>query len=273
MVGTLIKHEWKRTRNMLAVVFGGVTGVVGLAGLATWFSVPVLNQVSLLVMVVAIVGLVLGTQALMVTDYWRSSYAKTGYFTQTLPIKGSTIYAVKMAWGSLVAIVAFLWAGALGAAAVVMTAPTRGLDAADAWGTVTDMWSALTGALGTGLAVAAVALVVLQPALYLVQFFFAVSFGLEGRFGRMGAGGPVITYAALYMVAQVVYLIGMFAVPLVVQVENGQVRVIRESLLRLMAEGQDPNGLPLGLIPPLLIIPVALVWRTAISWSSKISLR
>src|SRR5690625_4541204 len=117
---TLLKHEFLRTRNMLALV-AGVAVLLALAGtLLAATGVPVLSSVGLVAGLAAVLGLVPAAQLALAVAYWRSSYGRAGYLTQTLPVKGSTIYWAKMLWAWAVSLAgAALSIGILLAAAPV----------------------------------------------------------------------------------------------------------------------------------------------------------
>ena len=87
----LLKHEFLRTKGMLAVV-AGAAFLLALAGtLLAATGVPVLASVGLVVALAAVLGLVPAAQLALAVAYWRSSYGRTGYLTQTLPVRGSTV--------------------------------------------------------------------------------------------------------------------------------------------------------------------------------------
>ena len=102
---TLLKHEFLRTRDMLALV-AGVAVLLALAGtLLAATGVPILASVGLVAGLAAVFGLVPAAQLMLAVTYWRSSYGRTGYLTQTLPVQGSTIYWAKLLWAWLVSLV------------------------------------------------------------------------------------------------------------------------------------------------------------------------
>ena len=106
MTTTLLKHEWLRTRGALGMYFG-ITVLVGLLGSLLGASGwSVLSVLGLLLAFLAVLVLVPGVQLLLVADYWRSGYGRTGYFTQSIPVRGATIFRAKLLWAVLVSLAA-----------------------------------------------------------------------------------------------------------------------------------------------------------------------
>lgn len=272
MVTTLIKHEYLRTRGWLAVVFGAAT-ILLLVGvlmeLTPWSIVQGLGFALTLVPVAAFFFVV---QVALAFDYWRSSYSRTGYFTQSLPVKGSTIYGAKFLWGSLVTIVAVLVNLVMGGVALV--GATRVLDVAITFREAVDRLATVLSAtpVWATTLVAVLALVVVLSTL--AQYFFAASIGSEGNINRLGIGGPILVWFLLYVVMQVLLLVGIVAVPLGLgqSAVDGSFALVPTNFLSLILSNQDPDSMPLGFIPVLLVATAALTWRTAVSWNKRVSL-
>ncbi|MGO1385520.1 MAG: hypothetical protein ACTHU1_12135 [Arachnia sp.] len=272
MVTTLIKHEFLRTRGWLAVVFGAAT-ILLLAGLlmelTPWGIVQSLGSGLTLV---PVVSLSLVVQVTLAFDYWRSSYSRTGYFTQSLPVKGSTIYGVKLLWGSLITIVAVLVNIVMGGAALLGASRVfvMGVTLPEILDTVASMLAATP--VWASLLVAAFALVVIVGTL--VQYFFAASIGSEGRNNKLGIGGPIVVWFILYVVMQVLLLVGIVAVPLGLDQSavDGSLSLVPRNFLSLILSNEEPDMMPLGFIPVFLLATGALMWRTVVSWNKKVSL-
>lgn len=273
MVTTLIKHEALRTRSWLGVVFGVAT-LMTLAGalmeLTPWRVVQILGFVLTLVPVFAFLLVV---QVGLAFDYWRSSYSKTGYFTQSLPVKGSTIYWSKLLWGALVSVMAAIWTVGMG-----LVALAGGLRVFDGGITfrqlISELWGFVITEAPTWALVVVPLLVILSIVGGLAQYYFAASIGSEGRINRLGLGGPVLVYFGLYMVLQVVLFIGIVAIPLglVASPVDGSLEVVPMDVLGSMFSSQDPDGMPLGFLPVLFLATAALIWRSVVSWNKKVSL-
>ena len=108
MVSTLIKHEFLRTRTWLGLVFGVATLLTLMGTLMAYTPWALVQGLGFIVSVVVVGAFFTVVQLALAYDYWRSSYSRTGYFTQSLPVKGSTIYGAKFLWGSIVTVVALI---------------------------------------------------------------------------------------------------------------------------------------------------------------------
>ena len=106
MIAALLKHEWLRTRSLLGSI-GAVAVLLVAAGTAlTATGWPGISLVGMLMVMAPLAALVPATQIALAVHYWQSSYSRTGYFTQSLPLSGVTIYAAKLAWALLVSLLA-----------------------------------------------------------------------------------------------------------------------------------------------------------------------
>lgn len=270
MVATLMKYEFLRTRRWLGImaVFGTVLTVVG--ALLAWTGWPLVSALGVMASVVAVGAFLTVVQLGLTFDYWRSSYSKTGYFTQTLPVKGTTIYWCKLLWGCIVTIVATAWNLALaliaylGIAAVMEVAhPLTELREAAA-GAVADMSPLLI----TGIAVA----IMLSLFGGLAQYYFAASIGSEARINRLGIGGPILVLLGVYLALQGLLFVGIIAVPLGLEVTGAGASFVSMNFLQAVTSGEPAGAIPLGFAPVLIVVTAALVWRTVISWRRKVSL-
>ncbi len=273
MVTTLIKHEALRTRNWLGLVFGVATlmALVGvLMELTPWRIVQILGFVLTLVPVFAFLLVV---QVGLAFDYWRSSYSKTGYFTQSLPVKGSTIFGSKLLWGSLVTLVALLCNTVMGVVALA-----GGLHVFNSGVTfrqlATEFWRLVVAEAPAWALVAVPLLIVALVVSGLAQYYFAASIGSEGSINRLGLGGPVLVYIALYMVLQVVLFVGIIAIPfgLTASPIDGSLAIVSMDVFGSMFGNQDDGSMPLGFLPVMFLATGALIWRTVVSWNKKVSL-
>lgn len=271
MVGTLIKHEVLRTRRWLGIVFALAALVTGMGALLAWTEWPLLSQLGVTMAFVGVGAFLTVVQVGLAYDYWRSSYSKTGYFTQSLPVKGSTIFWSKLAWGCLVTLVSILVNLVLVLVAYLGMASTLGI--AQPVEGLRGLWAELGGLFSPLVWFAMTVAAVLMVLGTLVQYYFAASFGSEARLNRFGLGGPVLVWFGLYMVMQVLLFIGIFAVPLGLGIDStGGVSVETMNFFTLMVNDQEPQVMPLGMMPVILVATVLLLWRTVISWNKKVSL-
>lgn len=271
---TLLTHEWLRTRSLLLTVAGLAALVAAAGALLAATGWAVLAGIGAVVAVGAAICLVPAVQVALAVDYWRSSYGRVGYYTQTLPLRGATIYRAKLLWAWAASVAAVVATGALLAATWPAVARGTGMPERNPFVLVADTWAAATGAAGTGpvllLLAVALALVLVWP----VQYFFAASFGSETPRNRLGAGGPVVTWVVLYLVVQLVTVVGLFAVPYAVgPVGADGLGVVPFHAWRELRAGTGSQDVfPLGVVPPLLLVGVACAWRTVRSWDRKVSL-
>lgn len=272
MMSTMLKHEWLRTRTLIGTIAALAALVTAVGALLTVTGWPVVSTFGLIVGVGAIVLLVPGLQIALAIDYWQSSYRRTGYFTQSLPIAGPKIYAAKMVWTMLVtlaAIVATLLLAALLSAAYALPA---GLEV-NPFIVVGNFLTEAGNLMSPWLLVAVIATVVVTYLIWPLQYAFAASVGSETPLNRYGAGGPVLVYVGLYLVSQLVIMLGMLVLPFGIGAVGDGVGLVSFNLVGEMLSGSETSDvMPLGFIPALLLVTVVCLWRTVRSWNRKVTL-
>lgn len=267
----IVKHEWFRTKSML----GGIVGIAALLVLAsavlTATGWPLLSTFGLMVGVIATIGLVPALQLALTVDHYRSSFGRPGYFTHTLPIRGSRIYLAKLAWVLIVTLVGLLISLAFGAITWMGSAIAAGTQlnplvvVRDAWISIADVTPAWVPVLG----IAGVLLLILS---WPVTYYFAVAVGSEQRFHRFGSAGPVLVYVALYLVNQVLMVVSIVAIPLAIGMDGNRLGIIPVNLLNDLVEGSSSDVMPIGMILPLVLVTAFCLWRSIRSWNRKVSL-
>ena len=271
---TLLKHEFLRTRNMLALV-AGVAVLLALAGtLLAATGAPVLASVGLIAGLAAVFGLVPAAQLALAVAYWRSSYGRTGYLTQTLPVKGSTIYWAKMVWAWLVSLVGAALSIGIVLAAAPVAARGVGGEPGSVLTTLREAWAMLTAVTGPGGVVAVLAAMAVMVLIWPTQYFFAASIGSQAPLNRMGVAGPVVVWLGLYVVTQVVTFGSFAAIPLAVGMTGDQLGFVQFNLFEEMTAGVTTSAevMPVGFLPALLLVTViCLVWSVR-SWNRRVSL-
>ncbi len=272
MVGKLIKHEAIRTSGMLLAIFGAATLLVVLGALASATRWPVVAQIGLIGALTGTVGVLVGTQLALGIDYWRSSYRRIGYFTQTLPVKGATIYWAKLAWAAVAVVVALLWACLLGVVTFMGNATSIGYRPLDVFQLIGDWLAAMADVLPWWVWIAGPLLVFVFVMFTVVEYFFAASIGSERRLVSLGVGGPVLVWFLLYMAMQVMLMFGMVAIPLGLTVSDGGLELVGQNFLQLMLADSQPGSMPIGFVPVFLVVVPLLVWRTTVSWNRKVTL-
>lgn len=271
MVSTLIKHEALRTSRWLAVVFGLTTLVTLIGALTAWTGLTLISELGQFLSFVGVGAFLTVVQLGLAYDYWRSSYSKTGYFTQSLPVKGSTIYWSKLAWGCVVTLVAILWNMVLALVAYLGSASRMGVTEP-----LRQLGTAWTGIVEFLPAVAIVGIALAVVVYFfgtLAQYYFSASIGSESRMNRLGIGGPVLVWFGLYLVMQMLLMLGIVAVPLALgSGSDGGLAVVTLNFLTVMVENQNAAAMPLGFVPVLVLATAVLIWRTVVSWNKKVSL-
>lgn len=273
MVRTLIHHELHRTRKPLAALLGFSTlGVLGsfLLAITGW---PVISAVAAVVSLIItgafLIVLVLG----IAVDLYQSSFGRRGYLTHALPIQGSTIMWTKLAYSIIVILVGILWYVAGITMTILAMQVSAGTPLGEAWSALTAQVSAFMDTVPTWLLLAIIAMVLLMVLAYVAQVYFAVSVGSEKRFHGMQAGGPVLLYALVYLVIQLVLVIGIALVPFGLAFTGGELRLTTFQVGALFTSSGPDEIIPLGFIPALALLCALLLWRTVISWQSRVALR
>lgn len=271
---TLLKHEFLRTRDMLALV-AGVAVLLALAGtLLVATGVPILASVGLVAGLAVVFGLVPAAQLMLTVTYWRSSYGRTGYLTQTLPLRGSTIYWSKLLWAWLVSLVAAaLSVGMVLAAAPVVSGATGGQTDA-LFTTLRQGWAQL-GELAPGWGVpSALAAFVVMILIWPTQYFFAASIGSQSPLNRLGIGGPVLVWLGLYLAVQVITFASFAVVPLAIGMDGDRLGVVPFNLFAEIAAGTSNTAevMPVGFLPGLLAVSAVCIAWSVRSWNRRVSL-
>lgn len=273
MIAALLKHEWLRTRSLLGSI-GAVAVLLVAAGTAlTATGWPGISLVGMLMVMAPLAALVPATQIALAVHYWQSSYSRTGYFTQSLPLSGVTIYAAKLAWALLVSLLAVLaTAGLLMAAWPVLAGQLGG--ERNPFSLIRQMWEAGTAVTSTPVLIAGILLFVGLILIWPIQYFFAASVGSETPLNRLGLGGPVVVFLALYLASQVLVFLGMAALPWGLTMVDGQLGIEHWSVFAEIAAGDASRDdiMPVGFVPMLLLIGVVCLLRTVHSWRRRISL-
>lgn len=106
MIRHLFTHEFRRTRGVLAAIFGidALTAVLGCAMVLT--RLPVVSTLGSFTLTLAAGILVPAVVFGLGFEHWRSSFSGRGYLTHSLPVRGSTQAMVKLAHAYLWTVVA-----------------------------------------------------------------------------------------------------------------------------------------------------------------------
>lgn len=273
MTTTLLKHEWLRTRGLLGTSFGVILLVGILGSMLGALDFSVVSMFGVFLGVLAAVAIVPVIQLLLAMDYWRTGYGRTGYFTQSIPVRGSTIFWAKLLWAVLVSLVALVFALLLGWLAWWAVAVTSGSELPSP-AVLGDAMQSLASFAPAWLIVAAILGVVVSVATMTIYYYFSVSLGHERWLASLGAGGPIVVFVVLYIVTQVTTFLGMLLVPLGLGVENDRLAVVPFNVVSEMSMGAESSSvMPIGFVATTVVLLALLLWRTARSWNHKVALR
>ncbi|MFT3876957.1 MAG: hypothetical protein QM708_11130 [Propioniciclava sp.] len=258
MYAALLKHEARlQTRPLLAYL--GIALAVFAGGMAlALLRIPAVSQIGALATISACVFLALSVPAGVLMRYYTSMYGREGYLTHAIPAKHTTLYAAKFTWALAVWLIALVVAIGMGVGFFVAQTVAYGGTVADAWTSLTE---ALAG-LGTAPTIALVGWCLIGVVIYVAQFGWIVTFGMEDRFRALGVGGPVLVWFASYLVLQVLTIVAILLIPLGVSLDLSElVFTTFASELPKAFANEDPSFIPLGWLPLLLAtLPVYVVW-------------
>lgn len=274
MTGTLLKHEAIRTRGFLLVILAAAVALslVGSAlALTGW---PVLSVFGTVLALIGTFGLVPATQFAAAVDYWRTSYGRIGYFTQTLPARGARIYWAKLAWAAIVLLAGLVLTAALWLLATVASAESLfGMPPGVLLPMIGDVLAAAFAASPWLVALGVPVIAVVMYGFNTAMLFAAASIGSERWLQRLGWGGPVVVWFGLYTVMQLVMFVAILSIPLGLGVDAaGGFGVVPADLLTAMVEDTDLGVMPIGFVFAMALAIPVLLWRTAHSWNHKVSL-
>lgn len=274
MIATLLKHEAIRTRGFLLTIAGAGLGfgVVGSALAITGW--PVLSQFGLVLGAIGAFGLLPAMQLALAIDYWRSGYGRIGYFTQTLPTRGSRIYWAKLAWAGLVVLLGLIATLAIWLLVMIASAQTMfGVAPDTLLVQIGDVLSAAYAAAPWLVALGAPATLLLLYGFNTVTYYAAASLGSERWLQRLSWGGPVVAWFVLSTVLQIVLFVGILAIPFGLGVTaGGDFGFVPADLLSAMLNDTDLQLMPIGFVPALIVVIPVMIWRTVHSWNHKLAL-
>lgn len=267
MVGKLLKHEFLRTRGPLLMA-GAIAAVICLAAYGLAHISPFLANVPFFAGFAVAVVFTFGIQLYLAVDFYRSSFGRRGYFTHTLPVKGSTLVLTKVVYALLVTTVALLFSAGL-LIICLLTADVLGIVGWDTF------WVGLREVFGYAdwfvwFMLISIAGVIIAT---VVQYYFAVAVGSEAWINRSGWLGPVVVFLIVYVVMQIVSLLAFVIPPSydpILQEFSWQMPIVD----LLQAESTSGYaGIPVSAFALTYVVCAVLVWRTVVSVSRKLELR
>ncbi|SDM98927.1 hypothetical protein [Actinomyces ruminicola] len=254
MLRTLFTEEI-RTQTPRSAASVGVALIVFLASLGLWRmleSVSVIAFLLQLASLAAAVAIPIIVGALAVTEYWQSMYGSRGYLTMSIPVRGRTIFAAKTIYAYLAVLVACLLFAACLLAWFGMLAHSNGWSV----GEVLEPFKLWWQNASTTLRVFWIASIPLSLAVTVAQLAAVMSVGAREPWNSLGFGAPLIGLVILYVVNQIVGLVGMLFIPISLDLTTFEftTRIMWSQFLEAVRTGSDPTLVGLGtfFLGPLL---------------------
>ncbi|MCI1642137.1 MAG: hypothetical protein LKI58_08430 [Actinomyces sp.] len=274
MLKTLLGEQFRSTSRVLAAVAGVVLLVASVSLVPAMAGMGGLGSLGLVLASVLVACLTPIVGVLLAWDYWQTMYGRRGYFTMTLPVRGRELFAAK----ALHALVATAVAAVVTLGGVAACLLARGRMAQMPLG---DAWSAVTGTVGDAPAGALAgfgAILAIQLVVVVIQVAAVLSISAESRFQGLGWGAPLIGLVLLYLVDQVVNLVGMLWIPLGIRLSGPQAgnlvaRGMWPDVVEALRTGADPTVIGLGSVATGAALTVALAWWAVRSIERRTSLR
>lgn len=257
MFTALIKHEARLQTRPLLLASAACLAVFATGILFALLRLPFFATLGVLLAFGAGAAIMFVLPLYLLWRYAQSMYGREGYLTQALPVRPATLYAAKVTWAFVVWLLAtvvgcLMWLGAALAQHITLG------------GSVSEFVASMREQLGNvppGTLAWLVVWVLLGLLIYVLQFAWIITFGMEERFRSLGWGGPAVVWFVSYLAVQLLLVVGMFLVPLGLTYDFAWTF---ESLLprvTAMFNNQDPGIIPMGWFPVLVAtIPVYVVW-------------
>lgn len=266
MGAKLIKHEALRTGPALGVLMGGAAGLVVLGTAISRFELMGISTLGYIAAILASVALVPVAQFYLAVDFYRSSFGRTGYFTQTLPISGGKIFRWKLVWGAAVSVVT----GVVSAGLILYQ--LRYAAGAAMWPQVRTFLNQVREQMPWWVAAAGVVMIIVILIANLAYFYFAATAGAAEPLNRHGVAGPIVVGVIGYLAQQVLFLVAIIAIPLGLEISSGGLSFNKVNWLNEIMTNSNPSGIPLGFVAVYPIVIVVMVWWTHTIWRKRISL-
>lgn len=260
MLRTLLNEEI-RTQTPRSAAAVGVALVVFIASLGLWRLLETVSVIAFLLQlasVAAAVAIPIIVGALAVTEYWQSMYGQRGYLTMAIPVRGRTIFAAKTIYFYL----AVLAAGLLGAACLLAWFGVLAHSNGSSLGEVLEPFKLTWQNASTTLRVFWVGAMPLSLAVTVVQLAAVMSIGAREPWNSLGFGAPLIGLVILYVVNQIVGLVGMLFIPISLDLTAFEftTRTMWSQFLYAIRTGNDPTLVGLGtfFLGPLLAVVLGM---------------
>ena len=194
-------------------------------------------------------------------DYWKTLYGQRGYFTMSLPISGKVIFWAKNTRIMIECLLALALAVGGMLAVASAAAWSDGISLAE----YTAGPRSVVAGMPTSTVVIMIAVQVVLSMSWVVQGCAAMTIGAEGRFNHMGFGAPIIGFVLLYIVNQVLSVVGTFFFPLSVTTDGHfSTEITWTSYQATLGTDGHPNVIGIGsyILVPLFALAMGL-------WASR----
>jgi|GEM_PF-5232111 len=187
MLTTLLSQELRTNwRRILAIVV--VMSVVGLsAAAASLADTPIVETELMGIALASFLSIPVFIFLLLLIEYWRSLYGKSGYFTFMIPVRGRAIFAAKLLFMILTTVVGTI----LAIAGCFLTAWMNSQKTSSVNGELLDLVLDALTVLGPWLWVVIPAGIIAVIAL-IVGLVASLSISSQSRWNHLGLGAPVI---------------------------------------------------------------------------------
>ena len=194
-------------------------------------------------------------------DYWKTLYGQRGYFTMSLPVSGKVIFWAK----NTRMVIECLLALALAVGGIFAVASAAAWSDGISLAEYTAGPRSVVAGVPTSTVVIMIVVQVLMALSWLVQGSAVMSIGAEGRFNHMGFGAPIIGFVLLYIVNQVLSVVGTFFFPLSVTTDGHfSTEIMWTSYSATIGTEEYPNVIGIGsyVLVPLFALILGL-------WASR----
>ncbi|MDO5673001.1 MAG: hypothetical protein Q4G30_09150 [Actinomycetaceae bacterium] len=260
----ILKHEWLETWRLLLGAVGATVAIVAVGVLGHWVQVPALSGFFYLAGIFVPVILVTAVFAYLIWRYYTTMFGRRGYLTHVLPVSGARIY-----WAKILYITAWMLV-VLGVAIASWLVFFRVSLSQDMWASLKQEFIASFGSLHKGVLIGIIVVAVLmsfgQSILYWTTGLTLGNAPQLSRFGHYA--GMVISLVALYVIGQVVAVVGLFAVPVSLRIE---VPIGLEFGYRFLQFVNERGAVPL--VPFGFIVTELLFYAVMIAVSLRVATR
>ena len=194
-------------------------------------------------------------------DYWKTLYGQRGYFTMSLPVSGKVIFWAK----NTRIMIECLLALALAVGGIFAVASAAAWSDGISLAEYTAGPRSVVAGMPTSTVVIMIVAQVIMWMSWVVQGCAVMSIGAEGRFNHMGFGAPIIGFVLLYIVNQVLSVVGTFFFPLSVTTDGHfSTEITWTSYQATLGTEGHPNVIGIGsyVLVPLFALAMGL-------WASR----